>query len=128
MQRINMWALSTKQKKNAIERQFWSKDGQVIVREEGYRWGKFIYVGEGKPEVFLDNFLGFQLNEDWELDYLDDGCWSDWEFPDGMSEEEQEEIQNAWDNDFFEGLEALGWTNNDTEYWFHGPLLLEEVD
>ena len=130
MKRIKMstWQLSTKQKKSSLEIQFWWKDGQVITREEGYRWGKFTYVGEGEPEVDLDNPHGFHLDSDWELDYLDDGCWSSWEFPDDMSDEEREKIQDAWDAEFYEGMDELGWSNDDTEFWFHGPLLLEKTD
>lgn len=123
------WVLTTKTKKNAVERQFWTKDGQTIIREEGYRWGKFYCESDERPDVDLKNPDGYELNGteyDWELDSLDDGCWAEWEFPDDMSEEEQEEIQEAWDEDFYEGMEARGWTNDETEYWFYGELELEQ--
>ena len=123
------WVLTTKTKKNAVERQFWYKDGQVIIREEGYRWGKFYCESDERPDVDLANPDGYELGDseyDWELDNLDDGCWADWTFPDDMSEEEQEEIQEAWEEDFFEGMEAKGWSNDDTEYWFYGELELEQ--
>jgi hypothetical protein len=45
-----------------------------------------------------------------------------------MSEEEQEEIENAWEEDFFEGMEELGWSNDDTEYILNGPLELSDED
>jgi hypothetical protein len=122
------WVLTTKTKKNAVEKQFWYKDGKVIIREEGYRWGKFYCESDERPDVDLANPDGYELGDseyDWELDNLDDGCWADWTFPDDMSEEEQEEIQEAWEEDFYEGMEALGWSNDDTEYWFYGELELE---
>jgi len=123
------WVLTTKTKKNAVEKQFWYKDGRVIIREEGYRWGKFYCESDERPDVDLANPDGYELggtDYDWELDNLDDGCWADWTFPDDMSEEEQEEIQEAWEEDFYEGMEAKGWSNDDTEYWFYGELELEQ--
>jgi hypothetical protein len=123
------WVLTTKTKKNAVEKQFWYKDGRVIIREEGYRWGKFYCESDERPDVDLANPDGYELvgtDYDWELESLDDGCWADWTYPDDMTEEEQEEFEAAWDEDFFEGLEALGWSNDDTEYWFYGELELEQ--
>ena len=34
----------------------------------------------------------------------------------------------AWEEDYFDGLEALGWSCNDTEYHFYGPLELTNTD
>ena len=124
------WKLSTASKKNAVEKQFWTKGGVTITREEGYRWGTFYCESEVQPDVDLDNEDGYLLTNseyDWELDMLDDGCWVDWDFPEDMSDEEQERIQELCEEDFIEGLEGDGWVNDDTEYWFYGPLELEEV-
>ena len=125
------WKLSTQHKKNAVERSIWTKDGQIIIREEGYRWGTFYCESDEQPDIDLENDEGYNLTNseyDWELDSLDDGCWVEWDFPEDMDEEEQERIQSLWDEDFFEGLEGDGWVNDDTEYWFYGPLELEEID
>ena len=125
------WVLTTKTKKNAVEKQFWTKDGRTIIREEGYRWGKFYCESDSRPDVDLANPDGYELGDseyDWELGHLDDGCWADWTYPDDMTEEEQDKIMAAWDEDFYEGMEALGWSNNDTEYVFYGPLQLENED
>ena len=124
------WILTTQHKKNAIERSFWYKDGEKIVREEGYRWGKFHCESDEKPDVDLKNPDGYELggDYDWELDSLDDGCWAEWEWPEDMSEEEQDKIMDAWNEDWYDGIEALGWSNDDTEYHFHGPLQLENSE
>ena len=125
------WELSTDYKKNALERQFWCKDGVTITREDGYRWGRFITESDEKPNIDLHNEDGYEIGEDeyeWELYSMDDGCWADWEFPDDMSDEEREKIENAWDEDFYEGLEELGWSNDDTEYSLQGPLRLVNKD
>lgn len=125
------WILKTLHKKSAVERQFWYKDGKVIIREEGYRWGEFYCESDEQPEIDLENADGYNLSEsdyDWELTSLDDGCWADWTFPEDMTEEEQEEIQNAWEEDYFDGMEELGWANDDTEYIMQGPLELSDED
>jgi ethanolamine utilization protein EutQ (cupin superfamily) len=45
-----------------------------------------------------------------------------------MSEEEREKIENAWDENYFEGMEELGWSNDDTDYILQGPLELSDED
>ena len=125
------WILKTLHKKNAVEKQFWYKDGKVIIREEGYRWGEFFCESNEQPEIDLNNADGYNLSEsdyDWELTSLDDGCWADWTFPEDMTEEEQAEIESAWEEEYFEGMEELGWSQDDTEYILQGPLELSDVD
>jgi hypothetical protein len=125
------WILKTLHKKNAVEKQFWYKDSKVIIREEGYRWGEFYCESDEQPEIDLDNADGYNLSEsdyDWELTSLDDGCWADWTFPEDMSEEEQTEIESAWEEEYFEGMEELGWSQDDTEYILQGPLELSDED
>ena len=125
------WTLKTLHKKSAVERQFWYKDGKVVIREEGYRWGEFYCESDEQPEIDLDNEDGYNLSEsdyDWELTSLDDGCWADWTFPEDMTEEEQAEIESAWEEEYFEGMEELGWSQDDTEYILQGPLELSDED
>jgi len=125
------WILKTLHKKNAVEKQFWYKDGKVIIREEGYRWGEFYCESDEQPEIDLDNADGYNLSEsdyDWELTSLDDGCWADWTFPEDMTEEERAEIETAWEEEYFEGMEELGWSQDDTEYILQGPLELSDED
>ena len=125
------WILKTLHKKNAVEKQFWYKEGKVIIREEGYRWGEFYCESDEQPEIDLDNADGYNLSEsdyDWELTSLDDGCWADWTFPEDMTEEEQAEIESAWEEEYFEGMEELGWSQDDTEYILQGPLELSDED
>jgi ethanolamine utilization protein EutQ (cupin superfamily) len=45
-----------------------------------------------------------------------------------MTEEEQAEIESAWEENYFEGMEELGWSNNDTDYILQGPLELSDED
>ena len=124
------WQLSTEYKKNAIEVQLWYKDGVAIKRVEGYRWGTFSCESDERPDIDLRNEGdGYELADyDWELGSLDDGCWADWEYPTDFPIEERIKIEEAWDNDWYDGMEALGWSNDDTEYWFQGPLKLVNRD
>ena len=125
-----VWQLSTEYKKNAIEVQLWYKDGVAIKRVEGYRWGTFSCESDERPDIDLRNEGdGYELADyDWELGSLDDGCWADWEYPTDFPIEERIKIEEAWDNEWYDGMEALGWSNDDTEYWFQGPLKLVNRD
>ena len=125
-----VWQLSTEYKKNAIEVQLWYKDGVAIKRVEGYRWGTFSCESDERPDIDLRNEGdGYELADyDWELGSLDDGCWADWEYPTDFPVEERIKIEEAWDNEWYDGMEALGWSNDDTEYWFQGPLKLVNRD
>ena len=98
---------------------------------EGYRWGTFYCESDEKPDIDLDNDDGYEIGQDeyeWELESLDDGCWAEWEYPDEITEEEREEIENAWEENYFEGMEELGWSNDDTDYILQGPLELSDED
>jgi hypothetical protein len=126
-----MWTLKTQHKKNAVEKQFWRKDGETIIRTEGYRWGTFYCESDEQPEIDLANPDEYNLSEsdyDWELDNLDDGCWAEWDWPADMTQEQQDEIMAAWDEDYFDGMEQLGWSCDDTDYILLGPLELSNED
>jgi hypothetical protein len=129
------WKLSTYYKKSAIERQIWVKDDKVIIREEGYRWGTFYVQSDERPltDEELINEHGYELgcldnDECWELDSLDDGCWADTEAGRNCTEEDLEAFNEAWEENSFEGVEELGWSNDDTEFEFQGPLELTNED
>jgi hypothetical protein len=42
-----------------------------------------------------------------------------------MTEEEQQEIIDAYDEDYEDGLSELGWNQDEYECWFQSPLKLE---
>ena len=82
-----------------------------------------------RPDIDLDNPDGlevFNTDYDFELDSLDDGCWAEVEYPDDMTEEEQERMDELWDEDSYSAWEEEGWINSDTETYFNGPLNLEQ--
>jgi hypothetical protein len=126
---MTTWIITNQHKKNAVEKQFWYKDGKTVIKEEGFRWGRWSCESDEVPEIDLENPDGYEVgftDYEWEMDEMVDGCWVEWTFPDDMSDEEREEIENAWNEEFYEGLEELGWSNDDTEYWIYGPLMIED--
>jgi hypothetical protein len=126
---MSTWVLTTVEKKNVEEIEFWSKDGQTIKRITGFRWGTVYCESDERPDIDLDNPDGidvFSTDYDFELDNLDDGCSLEIEYPDDMPEEEQERLDELWDEDSYDGWESDGWSNVETETWFHGPLNLEQ--
>lgn len=128
---MTTWRIQNQHKKNAVERQFWTKDGVTVIKEEGFRWGIWECESDQRPNIDLNNPDGWESvsdDVDWEMIEMIDGSWVEWTFPDDMDEEEQERIQELWDEDYFEGLEGDGWINDDTEHWIYGPLMLTNVD
>lgn len=122
-----IWKITNSHKKNAVERQFWVKDGVSVIKEEGYRWGVWTCESDQQPDIDLDNPDGYELmstDHDWEMQEMIDGCWVEWVFPDEIDEQEQERIQELWNQDSFEGLEQDGWYNDETEHWIYGPIKL----
>jgi len=125
------WIITNLHKKSAVERQYWIKDGVVVTKDEGFRWGIWTCESDQQPDIDLDNPDGYNLmstDYDWEMQEMIDGSWVDWNFPDSMPEEEQERIQALWDEDCFEGLEGDDWINDETEHWIYGPIQLTNED
>ena len=126
-----IWKLTNLHKKNAVERQFWTKDGVTVTKDEGFRWGIWECESDERPDIDLDNPDGWEpLSDevDWEMVEMIDGCWVEWAWPDNIDEEERERVEALWDEDWFEGMEGDGWSNDDTEQWIYGPILLKNED
>lgn len=126
-----IWRIRNYHKKNAVERQFWTRDGVEIIRDEGFRWGEWTCESDERPDIDLANPDGYELmstDYDWEMQDMDDGCWAEWHWPEDMAEEERERIEAIWDEHWYEGMEADGWINDDTEHWIYGPIELINVD
>lgn len=121
------WKITNLEKKNAVERQYWVKGDQTIIREEGFRWGYWTCESDSRPQIDLANPEGYEVEcseFEWELQEMVDGSWCEVTWPDSMTEEEQQEWEAAWEEDYYEGVEALGWINDETEYWIYGPIEL----
>jgi hypothetical protein len=127
------YKISTEYKKSIVEVNFWYKDGMTIRRETGWRWGSgdVILVDNDEEENFLAAVQSEEVDVydyEFELDSLDDGCWEDVEYPEDMSEEERERLDELWNDEPHEGWENEGWSLDDAELWFTGPIKLEKVE
>ncbi len=134
-----VWKISTLEKKSCEEREIWIKDGEQIVRVNGFRWGTFTVetTDDNPPEgITADNpdgidmysYSGENAPDGAELDSMDDGWLGDWEFPDDMDEDEQQRIMDGYDEDAYEFMENEGWYNDETEAWLFGPLEIVRID
>lgn len=125
------WQISNRYKKRCEERIFFENpEGKKVTLVTGYRLGEFVYQGEGKPDLDLESEERMLMETDsWSLDYMGEGCYSDFEFSDNVSEEERNEIIDVWEDEGFEGLERLGYEDTlEAESWLFGPFDLKEVD
>lgn len=123
-----MYKVSTTEKKSVVEKEYFSKDGKTAIVEQGYRWGYFTTP----DEVNLENYdpeEGLMIY-DYDVDdhSFDDGCWITMDYDEEMTDEERDEFENAFNEDWYEGVEALGWFSQETEVKFYGELEVEEIN
>lgn len=141
-----IWTVKTYHKKNVQEVEHWVQregKGRLTVTN-GFRWGEwtvetsddnppefeFDYVPGGDGAKDSINMLDCEVNniESAELVSMDDGgCWYDIEF-EGLSEEEEEEIQEFIDENSVYDLEDRedSWYNDETEWWIWGPIEIRD--
>ena len=126
------WKVSTLEKKSCLEREIWTKDDKTIVHVTGYRWGTFtVETTDDNPpsNMTTENPDGVDIYggdlgdnvESYDLISMDDGWYADFEF-ENITDEEQEELLEAMEDDYYNYLDDNGWSNDDTEAWLHGPL------
>ena len=130
-----IWKLSPQNKKSAVEQMFFYNDGKVIIVEQGWRWGTFTVESDERPltDLELVNAEGYELgcidnDECWELSEMTDGCWLDVTAGRDATEQDVAAFEQAWEEDGYDGVEELGWSNDDTEYYYYGPLELTNED
>lgn len=131
-----IWNLSPQYKKSAVEVMFFTKDNMVITVEQGFRWANFTVESDERPltDEELKNEDGYELgcidnDESWEMCDMTDGCWLDIDRGNShVTDEAFEKFEAAWEEDGYSGVEDLGWSNDDTEYHYHGPLELTNED
>jgi hypothetical protein len=133
---MTTWKLSPQYKKSAVEKMFFYNEGKVIIMLQGYRWANFTVESDERPltDEELVNEDGYELgsidnDESWEMWDMIDGCWCDiGAGNDKTTDEDVEAFEAAWEEDSYEGVEALGWSQDDCEYYYHGPLELTNED
>lgn len=119
--------ISTVDKKSVIEKNFYTKDDKTFYIEQGYRWGYFVTEDPIDTEEIRASDELMIYDYDVVDHSFDDGCWIDFNYDDEIDQDERDAIENAWEEDWYEGIEALGWVEGDSEVWFLGQLEVEEV-
>ena len=107
---------------------YYYKEGKEITIETGWRWGEFTCETEDDtPPVIEEGVDLYSQGYDIEMQYCDDGCWTEYEFI-GFTEEE-EQAMNEWleENSFFE-LEEEGWISGDTEMILNSDAEIEKIE
>jgi hypothetical protein len=128
---MTTWKLSPQYKKSAVEKMFFYKEGKTITIEQGYRWATFSIESDVCPmsTAELKNEDGYDLDGDWEMWDMIDGCWIDIEAGnEKTTDEDVEAFSELWNEDGFEGVESAGWSQDDCEYYYFGPLELTNED
>ena len=59
---------------------------------------------------------------------MDVGWLGDCELSDNIDEDEQAELLEGMEDDYYEYLETNGWVNDETEVWLFGPLEITKID
>jgi len=135
---LTTWTVQPRYKKSIEERELWSKDGEQIVRVTGWRGGswtvttndgnppefEFTYVpgGDGNCDSIDMNFCCSNNIEECEMNETWDGWYGDVQYPDDMDDDEQERLNELWEEEFYDGWESDGWSNDDTEMWIWGDI------
>jgi hypothetical protein len=123
--------VSPSQKKSICTTEIFEKtvDG-VTYRaelENWYRWGYAVISGvEDETELTENETLevsGYSIEDH----SFDDGVAAYWYYSSNITDEMKEEVETAWDEDWYDGVEEHGWTLIDTETYFHGPIEVEFV-
>jgi len=130
------WRLSPQYKKSAVEKMFFFKDGKIIIMEQGFRWATFSVESDERPltDAELKNDDYYELgcidnDESWEMQDMTDGCWMDVTAGnDKTTDEDLAAFNDAWEADWYSGVEAIGWSQDECEYYYYGPLELTNED
>ena len=133
---MTTWTLTPQHKKSAIEKMFFFKEGKIIIMEQGFRWATFSVQSDERPltDAELRNDDYYELScidndESWEMQDMTDGCWCDITAGnDKTTSTDVEEFEAAWQESWYEGVEALGWSQDECEYYYYGPLELTNED
>lgn len=134
------WKVTTSFKKSVEEHELWQKGDMVIRRITGFRWGEWIVeTNDDNPPILNQdsgpggdgiNMYGYYEEnvEQINMVFLDDGWYTEVIWPDDISEEEQERLEELWDEDPYDSWEEDGWINYETECWAFGPLDIEKIE
>ena len=111
-----------KDKKSILQIDVYEGEGKTFRRETTFVSGFAVIDAESK-DIDSKNKDGLKISR-YNIEDHDyqDGSACFWYFDDSFDESEQEKIKDAWDQEWEEGLNNLGWFLMDQDVFFHGPL------
>jgi hypothetical protein len=111
-----------KDKKSILQVDVYENDGKNFRRETTFESG-FVVLDVDSKEIDAKNKDGLKISKYSIEDHdYQNGSACFWYFDESMDEDEQEKIKDAWDQEWEEGLNNLGWFLMDQDIYFHGPL------
>ena len=124
---MTTWKIEPTYKKSIIERIHYCRDGKEIIEETGWRWGEFTCETEDdNPPILEEGVDLYSSGYDIQMEYCDDGCWTEYEF-NGFTEEEQEEMEQWLEENSIFDLESEGWICSDTEMIMNCEPTIEKI-
>ena len=124
-----VWYISNAEKKNVTETESWTKDGEILKHQTGWRWGK--WRSETEPDLSsYDEDQGCDPCDmfDATMDSTDDGCWEEWTYPDSWTKKDIKKFDKLWEEEWHDAPLSLGFLEDDTVMWIRGPLEITEID
>ena len=124
-----VWSIKPDWKKSIIERNYFSKDGNTVMVETGWRWGEFTCETEDdNPPVLEAGVDVYHCDYEVEMVELNDGCWEEHDYDD-CDEETTEWLENFFEegNSYLD-LEDEGWSMDECEMIIDCDMTIERVD
>lgn len=120
------WIVSNREKKNVTQIETWVNGDLTATRETGWRWGRWKYDTKPDLSTYDENHQHdvYSFGDVTDAD-LDDGCWTEWHWPESMDAEEIERLEEIYEEEYDEGLENEGWVCDDNDTFVTGPLDVE---
>jgi hypothetical protein len=122
------WSVKPVWKKSIIERQYFEKDGDIIMHETGWRWGEFhVYTDDDEPPKLEPGVDMYDCGYESEMIETNDGCWEETNYDD-CDDDVAEEVQAFLEDNSVYDLEELGWIPTDCEMIIDCDMTIEKVD
>jgi hypothetical protein len=123
------WSIKPTWKKSLIERMYFTKDGNTVMVETGWRWGEFTCETEDdNPPTITGGDDLWDCGYDVEMVETTDGCWEEHDM------DECDDETREWLEEFFEegnsylDLEEEGWTQTECEMIIDCEPEIERID
>ena len=114
--------IEPKTKKSILQVDVYEGDGKTFRRETTFVQG-YAVIDADLNDIDAKNKDPIKISK-YNIEDHDyqEGSACFWYFDDSFDADEQEKIKDAWDQEWEEGLNNLGWFLMDQDVYFQGPL------